>query len=152
MRTEVTQGLQVLRGVRDFLAVTEIKPELGVIAKHVEELDAVIDRLTADGVSQERSDRARRSMTSAARLQARRQRRVFLQPVAGMGKKLFKNDPTLLRAVAMPSIGLVGHRMRGHDQPLVPPTFPFIPAVVAAPDGRLSRHGCRDWRLTSGCN
>ena len=42
MRTDVEQGLLVLRGVRDFLAVIEIKPELGVIAKHVEELDEVI--------------------------------------------------------------------------------------------------------------
>ena len=102
MRTEVEQGLLVLRGVRDFLAVTEIKPELGVIAKHVEELDEVIARLTADGVSQERNDRACRSLTRTARVQAHALRRVYLKPVARMGRKLFKNDPMLFRAVAMP--------------------------------------------------
>lgn len=39
MRTRVTQGVQVFRRVRDFVAVREVKPPLGVIAKHVEELD-----------------------------------------------------------------------------------------------------------------
>jgi hypothetical protein len=102
MQSLVTQWLEVLRRVLAFLAVTEVKPELGIIAKHVEELKGVIEQLIAEMVSQERSDRAYRSSASTARMQARRLREVFLRPVVGYGKKLFKDEPTLFRMLTMP--------------------------------------------------
>jgi hypothetical protein len=112
MRTDVGEGLVSFRGVRDMLVDTEIKPELGTLAKPVETLDDLIKRLTAASVSQDRSARAQRALTSAVQAQARRLRRVYLQPVAEMGKNLAKNDPTLFRAVAMPT-------GRGHERLIV---------------------------------
>jgi hypothetical protein len=58
--------------------------------------------MMADMVSQERSDRAYRSSASTARMQARRLREVFLRPIVGYGKKLFKDEPSLFRMVTMP--------------------------------------------------
>ncbi len=88
------------RRVHEFVVETEIRPELGVIAKPVEELGVVIDRITIAGVSQERSDRAYRAAASLARTKARRLKRVYLQPVAAMGRRLFSDEPTSFRAMA----------------------------------------------------
>lgn len=102
MRTKVTRGLQVLRRVRDFLAVTEVTPPLGAIAKHVEELDGVIARLSAHAVGQDASNRGYHSAALLARQKSRRLRKAYLLPVALMGKTLFRNDPALRYDLAMP--------------------------------------------------
>jgi hypothetical protein len=66
--------------------VNEITPELGDISRSLDDLKGVVVSLTAHGVSQERSDRAYRSMTSLARAQARKLRLVYLKPVARVGR------------------------------------------------------------------
>ena len=103
MRTNVMQGLQVLRRTSAFLAEENIPAKMGPIAKHVEALNGVIARLTALAAEQEVSDRAFRDSARKAREQARALVREYARPVARQGKLLFPVDSELRASLRLPS-------------------------------------------------
>lgn len=102
MRTNVSQGVQVLRRVLGFLAVIEVKPRLAIIAKLLAELDGMVTRLSAHAVGQETSNRAFHATAKGVQARARELRREYLRPIARMGESLFEDDPTLRKALVMP--------------------------------------------------
>jgi hypothetical protein len=102
MRMRSERELQVLRRVRDFLATTELSPPLESVAKQVEELGGVVDRLASHAMEQDASDRASRSLTQVAHEQARTLRRDFLRPVAWLSRVLFPSDEAVRQSLAMP--------------------------------------------------
>ena len=102
MRRRVSRGQQVFRTACELLTVTEVKPRLGDIVKHVEDLEVVAARLAASAVAQDVSNRAYHAAARAARAQARQLRREYLAPVAGTAKTLFRDEPTVREALAMP--------------------------------------------------
>lgn len=102
MRRRVSTGLQVFRGACDILTVTEVKPRLGVIVNHVEELNDVCSRLAASAVAQDVSNRAYHAAATAARALARQLRREYLVPIAGVAKTMFRDQPMVRDALAMP--------------------------------------------------
>ncbi len=102
MRFRTMQGVQVLRRVRDFLAARDIPVAIGTVAKHVEALTAIVDRLTSHAVEQESRDRAARSATVKKGRLARELRFEYLRPIARAAKSLFPNDLEMRRALQMP--------------------------------------------------
>lgn len=102
MQVRTMQGVQVLRRVRDFLLANEIPVALGSLAKPVEELSGIIDRLSTHAVEQDSRDRAAKAATRGKARLLEVLRLEYLRPIALTGTTLFPNDQDMQRALQMP--------------------------------------------------
>lgn len=102
MRINVGEGLRVFRRVIEFVLSIVIKPTIGAVTKHVEMLTGVVGRLTEYVVLQDESDRACRSLTRDARLQAFSLRQEYMLPIARLGRTLFSADAGTRQSLAVP--------------------------------------------------
>lgn len=111
MRIRTLQGMQVLRRVRDFLVAREIPVAIGTIGKQVEELTAVIDRLSAHAVEQESRFRSAKALTEAKERLMRQLQDEFMRPISRVAPSLFRTNAEMQRALEMP-------RFRDHERVL----------------------------------
>ena len=112
MRKRTMQGVTVLRRVRDFLAGLDLPLAVGQLAKHVEELGAIIDQLSTHAIAQESRGRAAKAGTDVKRRALTVLRQEYMRPVARVARGLFPNDVEMQRALQMP-------KFRDHERLLM---------------------------------
>jgi hypothetical protein len=102
MRINVGEGLRVFPRVIEFVLTIVVKPTIGAITIHVETLTGVVGRLTEYVVLQDESDRACRSLSRDARLQALTLWQEYVLPIARLGRTLFGADEGSRQSLAVP--------------------------------------------------
>jgi hypothetical protein len=92
MRTNIRLGLQVLRNIIAFLESLVVAMRAGTVTKQVEELQAVLGRLSAQAKAQESADVSFRSLSAQAQLQSRSIRRELIRPVTQLAGLVLPPD------------------------------------------------------------
>lgn len=109
MRIRTLQGMQVLRRVRDFLITRNIPVAIGTISQQVEELTAVINRMSSHAVEQESRFRAAKAATKSKERLMRQLTEEYMRPISRVAPSLFRNNAELRQALLMP-------RFRDHER------------------------------------
>ncbi len=103
MRLQTMNGLQVLRRLLEFLlTASPLTTLLGSVAKHVEMLGEIVDRLAAHAVEQEQSARGFQASAAVAQALAQSLRVELMRPIARMAQTLFPDDPDLRHSLVLP--------------------------------------------------
>lgn len=102
MRVRTMQAVQVFRGVRDHLTGKDIPVRTGTLAKHLENLEGIIGRLTSFAVEQDSTNRAALAGTIRRRRLLEELRQEFMRPVSQLATQLFPDDEEMQRALSMP--------------------------------------------------
>ncbi|MGQ0649531.1 MAG: hypothetical protein ACT4P7_18405 [Gemmatimonadaceae bacterium] len=104
MLSNEKQALTVFRHVRDFLTESAPPVGFGSVAKLVEQLKAVIDKLEAYAREQDARSRQALAGTRTSQALSATIRREYLRPIASAAKVLFPADEPLLAALSMPQV------------------------------------------------
>ncbi len=102
MQKHHKQSIRVFRQIRDFLGANAPAVGFGSTEKIVAKLGEIVVELDAQASGQEARLRQARGRTREKRALARRIRREFLAPVAGMARSSFPDNPALVAMLSMP--------------------------------------------------
>lgn len=110
MRSNITQGLQVLRRTSAFLEKeVNIPVKMGPISKHVAAFNAVVDRLETLAAEQHASDRGFQDASQKARDLAKGIVREYVRPLSRLGKVLYPTESPVRATLKLPKHGAVSY-------------------------------------------